>query len=75
MAETSRAEEMARIRAAGDEELRQEIEQHLRAMLDLRMQAATGQLSDTMAIRNHRKTIARIKTVLRERELAAMEEE
>ena len=39
-------------------------------LFNLRFQLATGQLEDTARLRNVRKTIARIKTVLREQELA-----
>lgn len=39
-------------------------------LFNLRFQLATGQLEDTARLRTVRKTIARIKTVLREQELA-----
>lgn len=39
-------------------------------LFNLRFQLATGQLEDTARLRNVRKTIARIKTVLREQELS-----
>ena len=38
-------------------------------LFNLRFQLATGQLENTARIRQVRKTIARIKTVIREREL------
>ena len=38
-------------------------------LVGLRFQQATGQLENTARIRQVRKTIARIKTVIREREL------
>ena len=38
-------------------------------LFSLRFQLATGQLENTARIRQVRKTIARIKTVIREREL------
>lgn len=38
-------------------------------LFNLRFQLATGQLEDTARLRKVRKTIARIKTVLREQEL------
>ncbi|HAA64844.1 MAG TPA: 50S ribosomal protein L29, partial [Thermoanaerobacter sp.] len=38
-------------------------------LFNLRFQLATGQLDNPMRIRDVRKTIARIKTILREREL------
>ncbi|UPQ86190.1 50S ribosomal protein L29 [Ignavigranum ruoffiae] len=39
-------------------------------LFNLRFQLATGQLEDTARLRKVRKTIARIKTVLREQELS-----
>ncbi|MFA5880649.1 MAG: 50S ribosomal protein L29 [Eubacteriales bacterium] len=39
----------------------------------LRFQLATGQLENPMRIRDVKKSIARVKTVLRERELKAQE--
>lgn len=38
-------------------------------MFNLRFQAATGQIDNPMRIREVRKDIARVKTVMREREL------
>ena len=40
-------------------------------LFDLRFQMAVGQLQNPMLIRQARKNIARVKTILRERELAA----
>lgn len=40
-------------------------------LFKLRFQLATGQLDNPMTIREIRRTIARVKTVLRERELKA----
>ena len=39
-------------------------------LFNLRFQLATGQLEDTARLRKVRKSIARIKTVLREQELS-----
>ena len=39
-------------------------------MFNLRFQLATGQLQNTAAIRDCKKSIARVKTVIRQRELA-----
>ena len=39
-------------------------------LFNLRFQLATGQLQNTAAIRECKKSIARVKTVLRQRELA-----
>ena len=59
------------IRNIGKENLLQELEGSERELFNLRFQKATQQLSDTTGIRKTRRNIARIKTVLRERELAA----
>ena len=59
------------IRNIGTENLLQELEGSERELFNLRFQKATQQLSDTTGIRKTRRNIARIKTVLRERELAA----
>ena len=40
-------------------------------LFNLRFQNATGQLGDVMVIRKTKKDIARVKTILRERELKA----
>ena len=39
-------------------------------LFNLRFQLATGQLQNTAAIRDCKKSIARVKTVIRQRELA-----
>ena len=50
--------------------LEKEIDALKAELFDLRMQKATGQLENPQAIRTVRKTIARIKTVITERELS-----
>ena len=51
-----------------------ELETDLKAkkseLLNLRFQLATGQLENTAAIRECKKDIARVKTIMRQRELA-----
>ncbi|MCH8190457.1 MAG: 50S ribosomal protein L29 [Chloroflexi bacterium] len=59
------------IRNIGTENLLQELEGSERELFNLRFQKATQQLSDTTGLRKTRRNIARMKTVLRERELAA----
>ena len=59
------------IRALSDEDLLNSLEDQKEAVFNLRFQAATSQLEDMNAIRRTRRDIARIKLVLRERELAA----
>jgi len=56
------------IRELSDDELTQKIKDLKGELFNLRFQAATGQLDNPMRIREVRKTIARIKTVLTERQ-------
>ena len=58
------------IRAMTDEELVTELDDSRRALMNLRFRAATMQLANVNEIRKSRKRVARINTVLRERELA-----
>ncbi|MDI3481393.1 MAG: large subunit ribosomal protein [Tepidanaerobacteraceae bacterium] len=56
------------IRDLSDDELMQKIKDLKGELFNLRFQAATGQLDNPRRIREVRKTIARIKTVLTERQ-------
>ena len=57
------------IRALTDEQLGEELEKTNRELMDLRFRAATNQLPDSNVPRSVRKSIARLRTVIREREL------
>ena len=57
------------IRAHTTELLKEELEKAYRELFNLRFQKATRQLADTTAIPKTRKTVARILTVLRQREM------
>jgi len=57
------------IRELTNEELLQKLSDLKAELFNLRFQLATGQLDNPMRIKDVRKTIARIKTILREREL------
>lgn len=59
------------IRTLTDDELTDELYETHRELMNLRFRAATMQLADVNEIRKARKRIARINTVVRERELAA----
>ena len=61
------------IREKSNTELLQEIETLKEELFNLRFQQATGQLENTVRMKTVKKTIARIKTVMRERELGAQE--
>lgn len=52
------------------EELKKQLAESYRELLNLRFRLVTRQLANYHEIRNVRKRIARIKTVLRERELS-----
>ena len=57
------------MRAKTDNELIAEVGVLKEELFNLRFQLATGQLENPMRIREVRKSIARVKTILREREL------
>ncbi len=62
---------LSEIRALTDEQILDALEDQKEAMFNLRFQLASGQLEDTNAARRTRRTVARLKTVQRERQLAA----
>ena len=57
------------IRERSNEELLKDIETLKEELFNLRFQQATGQLENTARLKTVKKTIARIKTIIREREL------
>jgi len=57
------------IRALSSEELKKQLDDSYRELFNLRFRLATRQLTNYNEIRNVRKRIARIKTIMREREL------
>lgn len=57
------------IRALSQEDLRKELEQSYKEAMSVRFRLSTRQLSDTSQHKKIRRKIAKIKTVLREREL------
>ena len=59
------------IRELSDEELKQELENSHKESLNIRFRVATKQMSNTAQVRSIKKNIARLKTVIRERELGA----
>ena len=58
------------LRSLTDLELNKRLKDSHQEMFNLRFQRASGQLKNTARVAEVRKTIARIKTLLRERELA-----
>jgi len=59
--------------ALGDEELVHRLADARKELFNLRFQFATGQLDSSARLREVRRDIARMLTVLREREIAAAE--
>jgi len=59
------------VKAKTSDELNTELEQLTKEVFNLRFQKASGQLENTARVRDVRRTIARIKTVLAERQRAA----
>ncbi len=62
------------IRVLVDNEIRQRLDESYETLFNLRFQRVVGQLENTARLREVRRDIARLKTILRERELAAGEE-
>ena len=63
------------LRDLGDEELIARLESSKEELFNLRFQLATGQLDNPMRIGQVRRDVARILTILRERELEGVAEE
>ncbi len=59
--------QITEVRELSDSELEKELTEQERALMNLRFRKATMQLTNTNELGNTRKTIARIKTVIRER--------
>ncbi len=59
------------LRELPDPELLERLDEHKQELFALRFQTVTGQLDDTAQVKRVKREIARILTVLRERELAA----
>lgn len=53
------------------DELDQRLHERMDSLMSFRLQQATGAVDNVRAARNARRDIARIKTILRQRELAA----
>ena len=62
------------LRELPDDELRQKLDEGKEELFNLRFQIVTGQLDDPRRIKQVKREIARILTVMREREIAASRE-
>ena len=60
---------ISEIRALETKELLTKVEEFKKELFELRFKQATGQLENTARVREVCKSIAKIKTVIREREL------
>jgi large subunit ribosomal protein L29 len=63
--------DIADIRQKTDDELKDQLRDLKREQLNLRFQRASGQLESTSRVREVRRDIARINTVINERRLAS----
>lgn len=62
------------IRQMSDKELDTQLQELKSELFNLRFQLATGQLENPMRIKEVKKSIAQIKTILREEELRSFEQ-
>lgn len=69
-----KARELQELRTSSPQELALKIKDLKAELFNLRFQLATGQLENPMRIRQVKKSIAQIKTVLRESELKKLEQ-
>lgn len=58
------------LRVMSDEELAKQVEEAHRELFNLRFRLATKQLANHREVRTVKKRIARLKTIMRERELS-----
>ena len=62
------------LRELPDDELRQKLAEGKEELFNLRFQIVTGQLDDPRRIKSIKREIARVMTILRQREIAAASE-
>ena len=67
-------QQAAELREFNDEDLAKELEETYRELFTTRLQLSTRQLANTAQARKVRTKLAQIKTIQRERELAALYE-
>ena len=65
------APETVELRALDDDELSHDLEETHQALFNLRFQTVTRQLADVSQVGNAKRRIARIRTLIREREILA----
>ena len=69
-----KARELKELRTSNSQDLKVKLNDLKAELFNLRFQLATGQLENPMRIREVKKSIAQIKTILREEELKALEQ-
>ncbi|MDR2487706.1 MAG: 50S ribosomal protein L29 [Clostridiales Family XIII bacterium] len=62
-----------KVREMSDVELQAELKKMKNELFNLRFQHVTGQLENPIKMRDVRRDIARVKTIIREKELAAQQ--
>ncbi len=62
----------SKVRELNDKELNQKLAELKKELFNLRLSHATGQLTNPLALHNVKKDIARVKTILRQREIAQL---
>ncbi len=67
-----KARELTNLRAGSSEDLSAKLHNLKEELFNLRFQLATGQLENPMRIKEVRKSIAQIKTIIREEEIKAV---
>ena len=65
--------ELKKMRELTEVELKAELEKMKKELFNLRFQHATGQLDNPVKMRELKKDIARVKTIIREKELAKVQ--
>ena len=68
-----KARDLKELRTSNSQDLKVKLNDLKAELLNLRFQLATGQLENPMIIREVKKSIAQIKTIIREEEIRAFE--
>ena len=69
-----KARELKELRTSNPQDLKVKLNDLKAELFNLRFQLATGQLENPMRIREVKKSIAQIKTIIREEEIRAFEQ-
>ena len=69
-----KARELKELKSSNPQDLKAKLNDLKGELFNLRFQLATGQLENPMRIREVKKSIAQIKTIIREEELKAVEQ-